>query len=122
MCKMFAGQSPEFYESHTRSIRLGGHATSIRLEAAFWSTLEEIAAEQGVSLPRFLTKLHDEVLDFRGEITNFTSLLRCACLTYAAEVKDRANSSAAIQLRAEATASFAGESPRSIAPLHRQDM
>jgi predicted DNA-binding ribbon-helix-helix protein len=119
MCRMFAGQSPELYESHTRSIRLGGHATSIRLEAAYWSTLEEIAAEQNVSLPRFLTKLHDEVLDFRGEIVNFTSLLRCACLTYVAEVKGRTEAATALQ--AEARKAFGGQSPRAAAPLHRQD-
>jgi predicted DNA-binding ribbon-helix-helix protein len=120
MCKMFAGQSPELYESHTRSIRLGGHATSIRLEAAFWSTLEEIATEQGVSLPRFLTTLHDEVLNFRGEITNFTSLLRCACLTYAAEVKGRAEATLALQ--AEAQKAFGGPAARAAGPLHRQDL
>ncbi len=105
MCKMFAGQSPDLYESHTRSIRLSGHATSIRLEAAYWAMLEEIAAEQGVSVPRFLTKLHDEVLDFRGEITNFTSLLRCACLTYVGEVRGRAPETLA--LKAEAKTAFA---------------
>jgi predicted DNA-binding ribbon-helix-helix protein len=120
MCKMFSGQSADLYESHTRSIRLGGHATSIRLEAAFWSTLEEIAAEQGVSLPRFLTKLHDEVLDFRGEITNFTSLLRCACLTYVGEVKGR--DAAAIALKAEADTAFGGAPASAGTSLHRQDM
>ena len=112
MCKMFAGQSPDLYESHTRSIRLGGHATSIRLEAAYWAILEEIAAEQGVSLPRFLTKLHDEVLDFRGEITNFTSLLRCACLTYVGEVRGRAPETLA--LKSEAKADFGEAAPRSL--------
>jgi predicted DNA-binding ribbon-helix-helix protein len=120
MCKMFAGQSPELYESHTRSVRLGGHATSVRLEAAYWSTLEEIAAAQGVSLARFLTTLHDEVLDFRGEITNFTSLLRCACLTYAADVKGQAAPTLALQ--SEAQAVFSGPASRAPAPLHRQDM
>ena len=118
MCRMFAGQSPDLYESHTRSIRLGGHATSIRLEAAYWSMLEEIAAEQEVSLARFLTKLHDEVLDFRGEITNFTSLLRCACLTYAAEVKGRAP--AALALKAEAKEAFAAAAAAPPRAVHRQ--
>jgi predicted DNA-binding ribbon-helix-helix protein len=117
MCNMFSGQSPDVYESQTRSIRLGGHATSIRLEAAFWRTLEDIAAEQGVSLARFLTKLHDEVLDFRGEITNFTSLLRCACLTYAAEVKGQSAPEAA--LKAEAKSAFGGAVHRAPMPLHR---
>ena len=120
MCKIFSGQSPELYESQTRSVRLGGHATSIRLETSFWTTLEEIAAEQDVSLARFLTKLHDEVLDVRGEIVNFTSLLRCACLTYAAEVKGRDR--AVASLKSEATKSFSSPSSLVAPPLHRQNM
>lgn len=82
MCSMFSRIDPLAYAYQTRSVRLGGHATSIRLEASFWSTLEEIAAAESVSIGRFLTKLHDEVLEFRGETQNFTSLLRCACLTH----------------------------------------
>ena len=82
MCSMFSQINPDAYTYQTRSVRLGGHATSIRLEASFWQTLEEIAAAEHVSLGRFLTTLHDEVLEFRGEAQNFTSLLRCACLTH----------------------------------------
>ena len=89
MCRIFAGQAPENYEYVTRSIRLGGHSTSIRLERSFWQTLEEIAAVQSMSLPKFLTVLHGEVTELHGEAANFTSLLRCACLTYVSEVKDR---------------------------------
>jgi predicted DNA-binding ribbon-helix-helix protein len=89
MCRIFAGQSPEAYSYQTRSVRLGGHSTSIRLEAAFWSILEEIATAESMSLPKFLTTLHDEVLEFRGEAANFTSLLRCACLTYVAQLRPR---------------------------------
>src|ERR1700686_133928 len=89
MCRIFAGQPPEAYSYQTRSIRLGGHSTSIRLEAAFWRILEEIAAAENASLAKFLTTLHDEVLEFRGETTNFTSLLRCACLTYVSQGRAR---------------------------------
>jgi predicted DNA-binding ribbon-helix-helix protein len=87
MCKIFSELGREQYTYQTRSVRLGGHATSVRLEAAFWNVLEEIAASEGVTLGRFLTKLHDEVLEFRGEAHNFSSLLRCACLAYVDEVK-----------------------------------
>ena len=87
MCSMFSQIDPETYAYQTRSVRLGGHATSIRLEASFWTVLEEIAVTQGMSLGRFLTKLHDEVLEFRGEAQNFTSLLRCSCLTYLGKVR-----------------------------------
>ena len=87
MCSMFSQINPDAYTYQTRSVRLGGHATSIRLEASFWSTLEEIAAAENVSLGRFLTQLHDEVLEFRGETQNFTSLLRCACLTHMSKMR-----------------------------------
>jgi predicted DNA-binding ribbon-helix-helix protein len=89
MCRIFAGQLPDTYSYQTRSIRLAGHSTSIRLEAAFWTILEEIAAAESLSLPKFLTTLHDEVLEFGGETGNFTSLLRCACLTYVGQLRDK---------------------------------
>jgi len=87
MCRIFAGQPPEYYSYQTRSVRLGGHSTSIRLEAAFWQILEEIAAAQHMSVAKFLTTLHDEVLELRGETSNFTSLLRCACLAYVSQLR-----------------------------------
>jgi predicted DNA-binding ribbon-helix-helix protein len=89
MCRIFAGQDPASYESQTRSMRLNGHSTSVRLEAAFWATLEEIAAEQGMTVAKFASTLHDEVLELHGEVSNFASLLRCTCLVYAAEVRGR---------------------------------
>lgn len=82
MCKIFAGQDPATYGYIARSVRLAGHATSIRLEASFWDILDEIAARQGLSTPRFLSTLYDEVLELNGEISNFTSLLRVACVHY----------------------------------------
>jgi predicted DNA-binding ribbon-helix-helix protein len=84
MCHLFARQPQRDYESQTRSLRIGGHCTSIRLEMSFWDTLEEIAAKQNMSLAKFLTTLHDEVLDQYGEVRNFASLLRCSCLIYRA--------------------------------------
>ena len=82
MCKIFAGQDPESYECETRSIRLNGYSTSIRLERAFWDKLDEIAVGEGFTTPGFISKLHAEVLEIHGEARNFTSLLRCACLQY----------------------------------------
>ena len=82
MCQLFAHQPQRDYESQTRSLRIGGHCTSIRLEIAFWDTLEEIASKQDMSLAKFLTRLHSEVLDHYGEMHNFASLLRCSCLIY----------------------------------------
>jgi len=80
MCQIFAGQDPATYECETRSLRLNGQSTSIRLETAFWEILDRTATAEGFSTPAFISKLHDEVLDLRGEVRNLTSLLRCACL------------------------------------------
>ena len=82
MCQLFAHQPQRGYESQTRSLRIDGHCTSIRLELAFWDTLEEIAAKEDMSLAKFLTRLHSEVLVHHGEVHNFASLLRCSCLIY----------------------------------------
>ncbi len=79
MCRVFAEQDPESYRVVTRSIRLNGYCTSIRLEAMFWSILDDIAAGQGMSTPRFISTLYDEVTELRGEVGNFASLLRVTC-------------------------------------------
>ncbi len=82
MCHVFAGQDPERYASQTRRLRLNGQSTSIRLENAFWDILDQIAARDGMSTPMFISALHSEVLELRGEPENFTSLLRSACLKF----------------------------------------
>ena len=81
MCHLFAGQSPDSYAFETRSIRLNGQSTSIRLERVFWEILEDIAAAEGMSVPRFISTLHQEILLLRGEVPNFTSHLRCICVS-----------------------------------------
>jgi predicted DNA-binding ribbon-helix-helix protein len=97
MCHLFASQSPDSYAFETRSIRLNGQSTSLRLEKVFWGILEEIAAEEGMSVPRFISTLHQEILLLRGEVPNFTSHLRCICLTArtSAEPGGRARAEAA---------------------------
>ena len=105
MYHLFAHQPQRDYESQTRSLRIGGHCTSIRLEMSFWDTLEEIAAKEETSLAKLLTTLHNEVLDDHGEVNNFASLLRCSCLIYrsrsAAVVPDFRGNTAAILDAAE---------------------
>ena len=98
MCHIFAGQDPRNYAHETRSVRLMGHATSVRLEAKFWVIIEEIAAMQQMPLARFLTQLYAEALEIHGRVDNFASLLRCCCLNYLAGEFDHA------RLRAEAQA------------------
>lgn len=85
MCRMFAHQPMRNYESQTRSLRIHGHSTSIRLENTFWTILDEIAACEGTSVAKFVTQLHDEVLAHQGEVHNLASLLRCSCVIYASQ-------------------------------------
>ncbi len=82
MCRIFRTQNPSTYEPETRAVRLSGHATSIRLEAAFWDILEQIAHHEGMSLGRFVSTLHDEILFEQGKVQNFASLLRVTCTHY----------------------------------------
>lgn len=82
MCHVFAGQEPERYASCTRRLRLNGQSTSIRLENAYWDILDQMADRDGMTTPLFISTLHSEVLELRGEPENFTSLLRCACLKF----------------------------------------
>ena len=82
MCQIFAGQDPDRYGSKTRRLRLNGQSTSIRLENAFWQVIDQIAENDGMTTPVFLSTLHSEVIELRGEPENFTSLLRCACLKF----------------------------------------
>ena len=80
MCQFFASQDPRSYEHETRSIRLNGQSTSIRLEKIFWAALADIAAREGASVAQFVSTLHREALLLWGETPNFTSHLRCVCL------------------------------------------
>ena len=79
MCNLYASQEPETHAHETRAVRLNGHCTSVRLETAFWDILEEIAEEEGTTVARFAATLHGEVLERRGSVGNFASLLRVAC-------------------------------------------
>ena len=87
MCEIFSNQPPENYQIIARSIRIDGHATSIKLEAKFWQVLEQMAKEQGVSVPKFINTIYTEALTYNDEINNFTSLLRCSCLIYLSQPK-----------------------------------
>lgn len=88
MCEIFAKQPQDNYQFITRSIRIDGHATSVKLEASFWTILEEIANAQNMTVPKFISTVYQEALEYNGEVKNFASLLRCACLTYARQPKE----------------------------------
>ena len=84
MCEIFISADPELYSSRSRSIRLRGVATSLRLENLFWQVLEEIGERDGFSIPQLVSKLYDELSEAGnvGSPTNFTSFLRVSCARY----------------------------------------
>ena len=99
MCEVFVSANPESYESRTRSVRLHGVITSVRLENLHWDVLEEIAARDGLSVVQLIEKLHDELVQARGAVGNFASFLRVSALRYMALLAhQRIPSDAAIPL------------------------
>jgi predicted DNA-binding ribbon-helix-helix protein len=82
MCEIYMNSETALFELKTRSIRIDGHVTSIRLELVFWQLLDKISQKEGLRLPEFLSKVYYEGLVKRGNIVNFASVLRVACTTY----------------------------------------
>ena len=63
-----------------RGIRIHGHSTTIRLESAFWTVLDEMAKSQSMSLPHLIESIHDHCLVVNDK--NLASCLRVICLKY----------------------------------------
>jgi predicted DNA-binding ribbon-helix-helix protein len=84
MCEIFISADPRQYDSRTRSVRLHGVVTSIRLENLFWQVLDEIAERDGMGVAQLLERLYDELVQARGEVGNFASFLRVSALRYEA--------------------------------------
>ncbi len=82
MCQIYAKTDPILYESRSRSVRIHGVITGIRLENLFWQILSNMAESEGMTTNQLIVKLHGEVGEHRGEVNNFTSFLRVTCLRY----------------------------------------
>ncbi|MCV9963184.1 ribbon-helix-helix domain-containing protein [Pararhizobium sp. BT-229] len=85
MCKVLTVQSPERFAKVSRSVRISGHSTSVRLEAAFWQVLEDIAKMEGLSTSKLISELSCEALGRLGGMSNLASMLRTVCLLYQEE-------------------------------------
>jgi predicted DNA-binding ribbon-helix-helix protein len=82
MCDYFVNADPILYESRTRTVRIRGVSTSIRMENFVWDILAKMAAEEGVTTNALIVQFHDEILRHRGDVQNFTSFLRVTCLRF----------------------------------------
>lgn len=82
MCEFFVKADPILYESRSRTVRIHGMLTSIRLENMVWDTLAEMAGEEGCTTNNLIGQFHDEILAHRGEVPNFASFLRVTAMRY----------------------------------------
>ena len=82
MCQLFIDSDPALWTSHTRSFRMDGMVTSVRLEEMFWRTLETIGHRDDLTVPQLLHRLYNESLDAGHDVGNFTSFLRVCCLRF----------------------------------------
>lgn len=82
MCQLFIGADSTLWNSQSKSLRIDGVATSIRMENFFWSTLEEIAFRDQMTVNQLITKLYHESIDAEHDLGNFTSFLRVCCTRY----------------------------------------
>lgn len=63
-----------------RGFRIHGHSTTIRLEAAYWSVIEEMAREENITVSHLVETIHDTCLVANDK--NLASCLRVICLKY----------------------------------------
>lgn len=82
MCEIYVKADPILYEARSRSVRIHGVVTSLRLENLFWDVLAQIAARDGMTTNQLIAKLYDELIEHRGEVPNLASFLRVSCMRY----------------------------------------
>ena len=76
MCELFIDSDVDKWISRTKSLRIDGVATSIRMENFFWAVLSEIAVRDLMTTNQLITKLYLEAMDADHDLGNFTSFLR----------------------------------------------
>ncbi|MFD2207605.1 ribbon-helix-helix domain-containing protein [Kiloniella antarctica] len=86
MCQLFINADSDLWGNQSKSLRIDGVVTSIRMENFFWSTLAEISARDNMSVNQLITKLYHEAIDAEHDMGNFTSFLRVCCGRYLALV------------------------------------
>ncbi|MFF7707994.1 ribbon-helix-helix domain-containing protein [Pseudomonas sp. NPDC007930] len=68
----------------SRSVRLNGFATCLRLERVYWALLERIARDNACTVSQVLSYLDREVHLRHGGVKNFSGLVRVICVAYQA--------------------------------------
>jgi len=66
----------------SRSIRLNGFATCLRLEQVYWDILSEMARLNGCTVSALLSHVDREVHLRHGGVKNFSGLVRVVCVVH----------------------------------------
>lgn len=74
-----AASDKSLWSSTTRSFRISGIVTSVRLENVFWQTLEEMANGYQIPVSQMVSQLHQQAVGTDFNLPNFTSYLRVCC-------------------------------------------
>ncbi|SRR5208282_3627463 len=84
MCRLLCNKDARDFRPVSRSIRIFGHATSLRLEESFWRALDSLARDQGLTTPKLIETLREEASELlqAEEVAtlNLASILRTVCL------------------------------------------
>ncbi|KAE9639253.1 ribbon-helix-helix domain-containing protein [Pseudomonas sp. PB106] len=64
----------------SRSVRLNGYATCLRLEQVYWNILGNMAEDNGCSISSLLSYVDREVHLRHGGVKNFSALVRVVCV------------------------------------------
>jgi predicted DNA-binding ribbon-helix-helix protein len=116
MCEFFVKADPIAYEQRSRTVRIHGVLTSIRLENMVWDTLAEMAEEEGRTTNALISTFHDEILAHRGEVPNFASFLRVSSMRYLRRMLTQAERLAGAPERARPNGAVTGVAPK-VVPL-----
>ena len=84
MCKIYLATDPIQYEPRSRTLRIHGVATTIRLENEFWRVLQKMGESESKTTNQLITQLYDEAVYDTPDVApkNFASVLRVTCCRY----------------------------------------
>ncbi len=69
-------------QPRSKSVRLNGFATCLRLEAVYWNVLGAIARANACSINALLSYIDREVHLRYGGVKNFSGLVRVVCVVH----------------------------------------
>ena len=89
MCDIYVSADPIHYEQRTRSMRIHGVVTSIRLENLCWDILARIASKDQLTTNQLICKLYVEIIARQGHVDNLSSFLRVSCMRYLSYIAEQ---------------------------------